>query len=93
MKIIPIVIKITLRLKRNQIFLVHILQIYSFRALEVVEDLKMSGGEGSGRLGNVITNPEGELPPPVTSPGPHSSQRGAKNPPNLLRRPCMYLAW
>jgi len=52
----------------------------------------MSGGEGSGRLGNVITNPEGELPPPVTSPGPHSSQRGAKNPPNLLRRPCMYLA-
>jgi len=67
----------------------------------------MTGGEG--RLGNVITNPEGEhggmsvglecdhvgpgLPPPATAPGqgsPHLTHQQKR--PNLLQRPCMYLA-
>ena len=47
----------------------------------------MSGGEG--RLGHVITNPEGELPPPATAP---DSPRRPKQV-SLLQRPCMYLAW
>ena len=69
----------------------------------------MTGGEG--RLGNIITNPEGEhggmsvglegdqvgsgLPPPATAPGqqgsPHLTHQQKR--PNLLQRPCMYLAW
>ena len=82
--------------KESYIFL-YLVPFFSLSEILIAES-KMSGGE-AGRLGNIMTNPEGEfvgLPAPATAPGPATpvmTPHGGQRRPNLLQRPCMYLAW